>query len=592
MAASAMAPGIDVLAFELDAARGDLGEVEHVVDEREQVPAAGVDVADVLHLPVVQGAEELLLEQLGEADDRVERRAQLVRHAGEEAGLRVALPLGLVARDLEQLVDAAQLVVLLAEVREEGGAGLGEVPGGVGLGGVELLTELLLLDLTAFVLELLPAEQGAHARADDVEPAGLGDEVVRAGVHAGDHCLLLLERRHDDDGGVPPRRHLLDLAADVEAGAPGEVDLEQEAVERLDGEELECGLARRRDGDLVPLPFELGGEGVRKARVGIDDEDALRAERARRGLGMEAVRAAAHERREAREDEAGVGAAAHEGVHPGFERAELLAHVRGGGQQQRRHTAERGVQPHTLHDGRTVYPRQARAHDGGGGAQREGDPEALLSGRGEAGRVAGLLQHRAQHGAVDGAVLHDEHGAGLDGAGVRGVAVHELPRAGHDVASIVGFPDVVVRPDRPAADAVAHDGLGREQHDRGRGRGAARPLDLLEKIHAVAVREHDVEDHERVGLVREGDAPLGEGGAKSDVEARVHEGGPEVHPHGEAVVHDEHASGHGLLAVAARADISRPTPVGARIRWAAIWLGHRERASTTNTRSVREGSPT
>jgi hypothetical protein len=46
-----------------------------------------VDVEQVLELLVVDLAEHLLREHLGEADDRVERRAQLVRHVGEELRL-------------------------------------------------------------------------------------------------------------------------------------------------------------------------------------------------------------------------------------------------------------------------------------------------------------------------------------------------------------------------------------------------------------------------------------------------------------------------------------------------------------------------
>ena len=48
-------------------------------------------------LPQLRG---FLLEHLAVADDRVERRAQLVRHAGEEAGL---LPSGLGERDVRVL---------------------------------------------------------------------------------------------------------------------------------------------------------------------------------------------------------------------------------------------------------------------------------------------------------------------------------------------------------------------------------------------------------------------------------------------------------------------------------------------------------
>ena len=65
----------------------DLGQVEDVVDERQQVAAGGQDVVEVLLLLVVELAEQPLQQHLGEADDRVERRAQLVRHVGQELDL-------------------------------------------------------------------------------------------------------------------------------------------------------------------------------------------------------------------------------------------------------------------------------------------------------------------------------------------------------------------------------------------------------------------------------------------------------------------------------------------------------------------------
>ena len=70
----------------------------------EQVPAGGVDVLEVVVLLLVELAEQPLEQHLGEADDRVQRRAQLVRHVGQELGL-------VLVRDLE----LAALVLDLAE---------------------------------------------------------------------------------------------------------------------------------------------------------------------------------------------------------------------------------------------------------------------------------------------------------------------------------------------------------------------------------------------------------------------------------------------------------------------------------------------
>ena len=58
------------------------GQVEDVVDHFEQVAAGFLDVLGVAFLLVVEGLERL--EHFGEADDAVERRAQLVAHGGEE----------------------------------------------------------------------------------------------------------------------------------------------------------------------------------------------------------------------------------------------------------------------------------------------------------------------------------------------------------------------------------------------------------------------------------------------------------------------------------------------------------------------------
>ena len=59
------------------------------------------DVADVLLLALVEVAEHPLEQHLGEPDDGVQRRAQLVRHAGEELGLVLARDLELGAPPLE-----------------------------------------------------------------------------------------------------------------------------------------------------------------------------------------------------------------------------------------------------------------------------------------------------------------------------------------------------------------------------------------------------------------------------------------------------------------------------------------------------------
>ncbi len=110
--------------LELHCVRLDLGEVEDVVQQLQQVAARGADHARVLHLALGEVAVRVVLELLGEHEQAVQRRAQLVRHVRDELGLvlrrdgelgRLLLdePLGL----LHLLVLALDLAVLVGEQR-------------------------------------------------------------------------------------------------------------------------------------------------------------------------------------------------------------------------------------------------------------------------------------------------------------------------------------------------------------------------------------------------------------------------------------------------------------------------------------------
>ena len=66
----------------------DLGEVENVVDQREQMPARAEHAIE--RLEVLLERLGILPQHLGDADDGVERRAQLVAHVGEELRLVLA----------------------------------------------------------------------------------------------------------------------------------------------------------------------------------------------------------------------------------------------------------------------------------------------------------------------------------------------------------------------------------------------------------------------------------------------------------------------------------------------------------------------
>src|SRR3546814_1340930 len=62
-----------------------LREIEHVVDQAEKVAAAVVDVGGIFRIArVAERSQRLRLQDLGKADDRVQRRAQLVAHRSQE----------------------------------------------------------------------------------------------------------------------------------------------------------------------------------------------------------------------------------------------------------------------------------------------------------------------------------------------------------------------------------------------------------------------------------------------------------------------------------------------------------------------------
>ena len=75
---------------ELELAGFDLGEVEHLVDEAEQVVAGAVHALERLLRFFGAEARRMADHHLGQSDDGVERGAQLVAHAGEELRLVLA----------------------------------------------------------------------------------------------------------------------------------------------------------------------------------------------------------------------------------------------------------------------------------------------------------------------------------------------------------------------------------------------------------------------------------------------------------------------------------------------------------------------
>src|SRR6185369_12273542 len=87
----------------------DLREVEDVVDQAEQMPAGGLDLLQVGDRVLLPHLLRGLLEHLAVADDRVQRRAQLMAHVGEELALRAVRVLGGLFCALELFAAQAQL---------------------------------------------------------------------------------------------------------------------------------------------------------------------------------------------------------------------------------------------------------------------------------------------------------------------------------------------------------------------------------------------------------------------------------------------------------------------------------------------------
>ena len=199
---------VDLVRVDRDRSGLDLRQVENVADQVEQVGAGAVDGARELHLLRGEVAVRIVAELLAEDQDRVERRAQLVRHVGEELGLvlRGERELGRLFLDraaglLDFLVLALDLDVALGELLRlllELLVGLLQLP-------------LLRLQFAGELLRLLEQPFGLHRRFDRIEhDADAGGELLQEGglqrgerAHRGqlDHRLdLVLEqhRQHDD----------------------------------------------------------------------------------------------------------------------------------------------------------------------------------------------------------------------------------------------------------------------------------------------------------------------------------------------------------------------------------------------------------
>ena len=170
---------IDLLGVDRHGAGFDLGEIENVADQIQEVGTRAVDGARELHLLGRQIAVRVLRELLAEDEDAVERRAQLVRHVGEEFRLvlrgerelgrlfldRAAGLLDFLILRLHLDVAVGELLRLLLELL----VGLLQLP-------------LLRLQLRRELLRLLEQALGLHRRLDRVEhDADRGGELLQEG---------------------------------------------------------------------------------------------------------------------------------------------------------------------------------------------------------------------------------------------------------------------------------------------------------------------------------------------------------------------------------------------------------------------------
>ncbi|OFA05925.1 hypothetical protein DUGA2_15060 [Duganella sp. HH101] len=104
-----------LLGHQLQLARLDLGNVEDVVDQVEQIVAGRIDGVGEAHLLLVQVAGGVFRQQLGQDQRAVERCAQLVRHIRQELRFVLAGALQLGGALLQVQLRLAQRGVLLVQ---------------------------------------------------------------------------------------------------------------------------------------------------------------------------------------------------------------------------------------------------------------------------------------------------------------------------------------------------------------------------------------------------------------------------------------------------------------------------------------------
>src|SRR5262245_4198424 len=92
---------VEILDLQLQAAGLDLGEIKDLVDEPEEMPAGARNPPQRLQKLALVALLGVLLEHLDDPENGVERRPQLMAHAGEKAALGLGCGHCLVAGDFE-----------------------------------------------------------------------------------------------------------------------------------------------------------------------------------------------------------------------------------------------------------------------------------------------------------------------------------------------------------------------------------------------------------------------------------------------------------------------------------------------------------
>ena len=195
-------PRVEGLRLDGQFAGLDLGQVEDLIDQSEQVLPAALDPSERRPLLFVERAIDARQERVGEAEDGVQGSPQLVAHARQEAGLRLA---GLGEGHVGGSESRGQLAFFLEE-RLEAFARVVQVPRElaelVAIGDFDPLREITCGDRGQRAFHLA---DGKDESPREHEPEHQRDDHARGGEHDHDRGQEPAIRR---EGGLG-RRHLL-----------------------------------------------------------------------------------------------------------------------------------------------------------------------------------------------------------------------------------------------------------------------------------------------------------------------------------------------------------------------------------------------